>query len=129
MTKNVTHKGGCHCGAVQFEVDAPATLQATYCNCSICRRTGFLHLEVERTNFRLLSGEDALTEYGFNTGKAKHLFCSNCGIKSFYVPRSKPDGYSVNINCLAPDTIEGITTVNFDGENWEVAFEARSGEV
>ncbi|MGB5164332.1 MAG: GFA family protein [Woeseiaceae bacterium] len=114
-----THSGGCHCGAVRFEVDAPAYIAATQCNCSICSMTGFLHLLVAKRDFRLLQGEDALTTYTFNTGVAQHHFCRHCGVKSFYVPRSHPDGYSININCLDPGTISGMTTQPFDGRNWE----------
>ena len=114
-----THKGGCHCGRVQFEVEAPADIQAVQCNCSICRMTGYLHLIVPRNDFRLLSGEDDIETYTFNTGAAQHYFCRHCGIKSFYVPRSHPDGISVNTNCLRPDSIESITVTPFDGANWE----------
>ncbi len=85
--------GGCHCGAVRYEVLAPDEIEAKECNCSICRMTGYVHLIVPAERFRLLQGGDALTTYSFNTGTAKHHFCSVCGIKSFYVPRSKPDGY------------------------------------
>ena len=92
----VTYRGGCHCGRVRFEVDAPARLEVLDCNCSMCSKTGYLHLIVAKPQFRLVAGADALTAYRFNTGTAQHLFCSVCGIKSFYVPRSHPDGYSVN---------------------------------
>jgi hypothetical protein len=115
----VTHRGGCHCGAVAFEVDAPARLVAQECNCSICAMTGFLHLIVPASRFRLLRGADALETYSFNTGTARHLFCRRCGIKSFYVPRSNPDGYSVNVRCLDGSTIESVTVEAFDGRNWE----------
>jgi len=114
-----THKGGCHCGRVRFEVDAPATIDADDCNCSICRKSGFLHLLVSSDDFRLLQGEDALRTYTFNTGVAKHYFCRHCGIKSFYIPRSHPHGVSVNVNCLDPETIESIEITPFDGQNWE----------
>ena len=114
-----THKGGCHCGRVQFEVEAPAAIQADQCNCSICRMTGYLHLIVPRSDFRLLNGEDDIETYTFNTGVAQHYFCRHCGIKSFYVPRSHPDGISVNTNCLQPGSIESITVTPFDGVNWE----------
>lgn len=114
-----THTGGCHCGAVRFEVEAPANIEATRCNCSICRMTGYLHLFVSRRSFRLLSGESDLETYRFNTGVAEHYFCRHCGIKSFYVPRSHPDGFSVNVNCLVPDTIERVVTEEFDGHRWE----------
>lgn len=114
-----THTGGCHCGRVRFEVDAPAEPVVQECNCSICAKTGFLHLIVPHSRFRLLSGEDALTTYTFNTGVAKHHFCSHCGIKSWYVPRSHPDGVSVNARCLDSGTVEGLVVETFDGRNWE----------
>jgi hypothetical protein len=115
----VVHRGGCHCGGVRFEVDAPARLLVHECNCSICTMTGFQHLIVPRSRFRLLQGGDLLIEYTFNTGVARHLFCSRCGVKSFYVPRSNPDGYSVNARCLEPGTIESLALEPFDGRNWE----------
>jgi hypothetical protein len=116
----VTHRGGCHCGSVAFEVDAPAWLELVECNCSICRPTAYLHLIVPRERFRLLRGEGELSTYAFHTRTARHLFCRTCGVKSFYVPRSHPDGVSVNARCLAPGTIEGTSVRPFDGERWEV---------
>ena len=115
----VTHRGSCHCERVRFEVEAPADLDVSECNCSMCRRSGFLHLIVPKSRFRLLSGEDALTRYTFNTRTAQHLFCATCGIKSFYVPRSHPDGYSVNVRCLEPETVRSVSVRPFDGANWE----------
>ena len=120
----VTHRGGCHCGAVAFEVDAPARLLVQECNCSICSASGFLHLIVPRARFRLLQGEAALTEYTFGTKLARHLFCRTCGVKSFYVPRSNPDGYSVNARCLDPATVEALVVEPFDGRNWEASAAA-----
>jgi hypothetical protein len=117
--KLVTHRGGCHCGAVAFEVDAPARLGVQQCNCSVCSMTGFLHLIVPASRFRLLRGTEALESYTFNTGTARHLFCRRCGIKSFYVPRSNPDGFSVNVRCLDHATIEHVEVSEFDGRNWE----------
>ncbi len=114
-----THTGGCHCGRVRFEVTAPPDLELTRCNCSICRMTGYLHLIVPRTDFRLLSGEDDLETYTFNTGVAQHRFCRHCGIKSFYLPRSHPDGISVNANCLDVSTVSSTSITDFDGVNWE----------
>lgn len=114
--------GGCHCGRVRFEVDAPTSPEVLDCNCSVCRMTGYLHLIVPRDRFRLLQGEDALTTYTFNTGTAKHLFCANCGIKSFYVPRSHPDGISVNVRCLDEGTIDGMRVSTADGRHWEQTF-------
>jgi len=115
----VRHRGSCHCGAVAFEVLAPAAIDAYDCNCSMCTKAGFLHLIVPRQRFKLLQGEDALVAYTFNTGVARHLFCKVCGIKSFYVPRSNPDGYSVNVNCLDPGTVQSVHVEPFDGRNWE----------
>jgi hypothetical protein len=115
----VTHRGGCHCGRVRFEVNAPAVLDVQECNCSMCARTAYLHLIVPKSRLRLLRGEDVLTAYTFNTGVAQHLFCKVCGIKSFYVPRSNPDGYSVNARCLDGATIEKMNVTLFDGQNWE----------
>ncbi len=120
----MTHRGGCHCGAVAFEVDAPAHLLVSECNCSICRMTGFLHLIVPRARFRLLRGAEALSEYRFNTGSARHLFCRRCGVKSFYVPRSNPDGYSVNLRCLDRSTVAGLTIEPFDDDD-RAASEAK----
>ena len=120
----VTHRGGCHCGAVAFEVDAPARVTVSECNCSICRMSGFLHLIVPRARFRLLRGADTLTEYRFNTGTAQHLFCGRCGVKSFYVPRSNPEGYSVNLRCLDRATISEVTIEAFD-DNDRAAADAR----
>lgn len=114
-----THRGGCHCGRVRFEVDAAADIEALDCNCSMCRLSGFLHLIVPRSAFRLLSGEDVLSEYRFGTGVARHLFCSVCGIKSFYVPRSNPDGIDVNVRALQRDHIASLRVTPFDGEHWE----------
>ena len=120
----VTHRGGCHCGRVRFEVDAPAAVDALDCNCSICRMTGFLHLIVPAARFRLLDGEDALTEYRFNTGAARHLFCGHCGVKAFYVPRSHPDGYSVNVRCLDAGTVERVMVTPFDDNDRDAATAA-----
>lgn len=119
QSARVTHKGGCHCGRVRFEVDAPANLQADRCNCSICQKSGYLHLIVAADDFRLLQGGDAMQTYTFNTGVAKHRFCRVCGIKSFYIPRSHPHDVSVNVNCIDPDTIASVNITPFDGRNWE----------
>ena len=117
--EKIVHRGGCHCGAVRFEVRAPRKVLAQRCNCSMCAKTGFEHLIVPAADFRLLTSEDALALYTFNTGVAKHLFCKRCGVKSFYVPRSNPDGFSVNLRCIDAGTIEEVVYENFDGQNWE----------
>lgn len=114
-----TYSGGCHCRAVHFEVDAPREPEVWRCNCSICAMVGFEHLIVPRSRFRLLAGAERLTSYRFNTGVAEHLFCSVCGVKSFYVPRSHPDGYSVNARCLDGQPLARVALRDFDGQNWE----------
>lgn len=124
----ITHKGGCHCGRVRFEVIAPAILQVDDCNCSICSKVAFLHLIVPAERFKLLTGREALTTYSFNTHTAKHLFCSTCGIKSFYVPRSHPDGFSVNARCLDEGTIEAMQVRAIDGMQWEKQYPQGRGE-
>ena len=120
----ITHRGGCHCRRVRFEVQAPAEVQALDCNCSICRMSGFVHLIVPASRFRLLSGADALIEYTFHTGAAKHRFCRYCGIKSFYIPRSHPDGVDVNVRCLEAGTIHELTVTAFDDSDRDAATAA-----
>jgi hypothetical protein len=124
----IRHTGGCHCKRVRFEVTAPEEPTVSDCNCSICARTGYLHLIVPAERFRLIRGADVLTTYTFNTGTAKHLFCSVCGIKSFYVPRSHPDGFSVNARCIDEGTIKGMTITPVDGRNWEKHYPRGRGE-
>ncbi len=118
----IAHIGGCHCGKVRFEVIAPAHIEVSDCNCSMCSKTGYLHLIVPASRFKLVCGQDVLTAYEFNTRTARHLFCSVCGIKSFYVPRSHPDGYSVNVRCLDEGTVAGMTLIPVNGKEWEKQF-------
>lgn len=112
------YRGGCHCGAVRFEVEAPDAVEVERCNCSICTKSGYLHLIVPKSRFKLLSGEESLTTYQFGHRIAKHTFCKVCGIKSFYIPRSNPDGVDVNVNCL-DEQPASITINEFDGQHWE----------
>ena len=114
-----TYRGGCHCRQVIFEVKAPDHLTVYDCNCSICRLTEFLHLIVDNKNFKLIRGANLLTTYSFNTGTARHQFCAKCGIKSFYVPRSHPKGFSVYARCLDAVDIKKLEIKSFDGANWE----------
>lgn len=112
--------GGCHCRAVRFEADFPEPpVPALECNCSVCRMTGFIHVMVAHERFNLLQGEGALSSYRFGTGAAEHLFCRHCGVKSFYQPRSHPEAWSINANCLDAPVELAIET--FDGRNWEAA--------
>jgi len=120
------HSGGCHCGAVRFEVEAPERIVALDCNCSLCAMTGFLHLIVPASKFRLLRGGDRLATYTFGTRTAKHHFCRTCGIKSFYVPRSNPDGFDVNARCLDRPPPE-LVVEPFDGRDWEASAPAIAG--
>ncbi len=113
-------QGGCHCGAVRFVARlADPPVPALDCNCSICSMTGFLHIIVPHDDFTLVSGGDVLTSYRFGSGVAEHLFCSRCGVKSFYQPRSHPEAWSVNANCL--DAPVQLAVETFDGRNWENA--------
>lgn len=113
------HKGGCHCGAVRFEFDAPGAVDVTDCSCSICDMTGYEHVFVPEGDLRFLSGEDALTEYRFNTGQAVHIFCRTCGIKPLYRPRSHPQSWSVNLRCVDAGTLTVSKRIAFDGRDWE----------
>jgi hypothetical protein len=120
----VIHTGSCHCAAVIVEVEAPEDLEAYECNCSMCERTGFLHLIVPARRFRLVRGQESLATYSFNTGVAQHLFCKVCGVRPFYVPRSNPDGFSVNVRCLSRATVRSVVVLPFDGQNWEASAAA-----
>ena len=117
----VIHSGGCHCGKVRFEISTARSIEVLDCNCSICRRTQFLHLIVPDKDFNLLHGEDSLANYRFGTRTAEHLFCRVCGVKSFYRPRSHPDCFSVNLRCIEDSHFAHISISHFDGENWERA--------
>ena len=115
----VKHTGGCHCERVRFEFTAPDEILVSECNCSICSKSGYLGLSVARSRFKLLQGEDCLSTYTFNTGVAQHLFCRYCGIKSFYVPRSHPNGFNVNVICLDPGPVKNMRIRPFNGQEWE----------
>ena len=88
-------EGGCHCGRVRFRARVDLDL-LSQCNCTVCTKKGILHLPVAPENFELLRGKNSLTTYTFGTGVAQHTFCSHCGMHAFYVPRSQPDGITVN---------------------------------
>jgi hypothetical protein len=122
MAMPKTYEGGCHCGRVRFRVTADLD-RVSYCNCSICAKKGFWHLIVPPADFELISGEDDLSTYSFNTSVAKHTFCKHCGIHPFYVPRSDPDKIDVNVRCLDDIDLEGVVLKRFDGKNWETAMQ------
>jgi hypothetical protein len=99
---------------------------------SSCRATraepakkGYVHWIVPRSAFRLLTQSDNIAAYAFNTKTAKHLFCPNCGVASFYIPRSDPDAFDVNVRCLEGVNLSNLEYDYFDGRNWEKAFHER----
>lgn len=115
-------EGGCHCRAVRFRCTLPsANVDLLDCNCSICSATGYLHLIVPHHDFTLLTPPSALGRYRFGTGVAEHLFCTTCGIKSFYQPRSHPDAWSVHYRCLDAGHALNPHITPFDGRDWEAA--------
>ena len=120
--------GGCHCGTIRFRFTLPSQdVELLDCNCSMCSRSGFLHLIVPHADFELQTAPDGLASYRFGTGVAEHLFCKSCGVKAYYQPRSHPSAWSVNYRCL--DHGHGLTPtiVPFDGQDWENARAALSG--
>lgn len=42
-----------------------------------------------------------------------------CGVQSFYIPRSNPDGKAVTVACIDPGTVQSVVVRTFDGVNWE----------
>lgn len=114
-----TYTGGCHCKLVRFEIKVPTITMVTDCNCSICTMVGFLHFDVTKEQFTLLQGKESLTDYRFLTKVAQHTFCSACGVKPFYVPRSNPNGYSINVRCLDNFDLKAVKIRPLDGQNWE----------
>jgi hypothetical protein len=119
-----TMEGGCHCGRVRFRVTANFD-RVTECNCSICTKKGFVHLIVSPGQFQLVSGNNDLTTYEFNTRTAKHTFCKYCGIHPFYVPRSDPDKIDVNVRCLDDIDLAAIAPKLFDGKKRKAAMQRR----
>ncbi len=115
-----TYTGGCHCGRVRFEVSGQID-RVLDCNCSICRKKGFLHWIVAPEQFRLLSSPDALSVYTFHTKTAQHYFCSVCGLSSYYIPRSHPNMIDVNLRCVEGVNLEEVAIERFNGQDWEQA--------
>ncbi|XP_017717703.1 PREDICTED: centromere protein V [Rhinopithecus bieti] len=118
----VKHTGGCHCGAVRFEVWASADLHIFDCNCSICKKKQNRHFIVPASRFKLLKGAEHITTYTFNTHKAQHTFCKRCGVQSFYTPRSNPGGFGIAPHCLDEGTVRSMVTEEFNGSDWEKAM-------
>src|SRR5262249_10494913 len=117
------YRGGCHCGAVAFEVEGELS-EVNECNCSICLRKAYLHWIVPQQTFRLLTGEESLGVYTFNTGVARHFFCIRCGVAPYYVPRSNPDKIDVNARCLDGVDLSGLRIRKFEGRDWGQAMSA-----
>lgn len=110
--------GSCHCGGVRFTVRVPAEPRVRRCNCTICSMKGVVMLDVPLADLTIDHGEELLTLYTFNTGEAKHRFCSRCGIHPFHQTRSDPDKFGINAAC-----IEGMSPYDweevpvYDGQN------------
>ena len=121
-----THRGGCHCGRIRFEVDAELDA-VTLCNCSICTRTGYLHWPVDPARVRMLAGDGEWTSYRFGSRVAEHRFCPTCGISPFRIARSDPDKITVNVRCLEGIELDAVEIARFDGRHWEASFAAREG--
>ncbi|XP_065662951.1 centromere protein V [Hydra vulgaris] len=122
------YTGGCHCGAVVFEVLASSPLLCIRCNCSVCEKKQNIHFIVSKNKFKLHSGHDSLTTYTFNTHQAKHMFCKICGVQSFYVPRSNPNGIGVMPHCLDQQHSVEIQMQNFNGKDWELEMRTNIGD-
>ena len=116
MNKNkspeISLKGKCHCGKIQFELLCNLT-DLKRCNCSHCRRKGFVMTTAKLDEFNLISGHKDLKIYQWNTKIAKHYFCKNCGINTHHQRRSKPDEYGVNIGCLEGFNMDWIKNVKY----------------
>ncbi|ERM95890.1 hypothetical protein AMTRI_Chr04g248160 [Amborella trichopoda] len=125
-SSTVSHSGGCHCKRVRWRAEAPPSIVAWKCNCSDCSMRGNIHFIIPNAKFKLESGShEWITTYTFGTHKAKHTFCKVCGITSFYVPRSNPDGIAVTVKCVDPGTLRHVEIRDFDGQDWEGSY-ARS---
>ncbi len=109
--------GACHCGKVRFQIRLHS-FEALACNCSVCAKKGFINLITKPEDFELLTGEDELETYRFNTRVAEHKFCRHCGVHPFSRPRSHPGSYDVNARCL-DGGFDFLTITPFDGQNWE----------
>jgi hypothetical protein len=120
----VKFNGGCHCKSVVFQVESPSDLVVHKCNCSICHIKQNHHFIIPENSFLLISGQDKLTEYRFNTHAAVHYFCSVCGVESFYRPRSNPNGYGINIYSIDTSPATSISYTEFDGINWEESMKS-----
>lgn len=121
-----SYLGGCHCGAVRYEVDLDLNVGTFKCNCSICTKVRNWVAMVAPDGFRLLAGEQALSDYQFGVKKLHHLFCRHCGVHSFGWGEAAELGgkfYAVHVNCL--ETVESaellaapVTFIDGRNDNW-----------
>lgn len=95
----IRHEGSCHCGGVRFRLTAPV-VELTTCDCSLCVKKNAVMTKVPEAALEIAEGEDLLSLYEWNTRRAKHYFCSRCGIYVFHRKRAAPDHFGVNIFCL-----------------------------
>lgn len=121
------YDGVCHCGAATFRVAEEIT-DVYRCDCSLCAIKGALMTSVQEDAFTLLSGADVLSEYIWNTGVARHFFCSVCGIYPFHRKRAAPDHYGVNVHCLKNFDASGLAVRQAEGKGMTLAASgARDG--
>jgi hypothetical protein len=110
------YAGSCHCGAVRFEIETEIT-EPTMCDCSLCSKKNALMCTAHEANFRLIAGEDKLSLYTWNSGVARHYFCSVCGVYPFHKKRSAPDHYGINVRCLDGFDIAGWPVRQAEGKS------------
>lgn len=120
MSDVAKHTGRCHCGKIRYEVELDLSAPVIACNCSMCGRAGTLLMFVPETQFKLLSGEEALTDYQFNHHVIHHYFCSTCGIKPFAAGVGK-DGTAtraINVRCLDGVDLDVLSVKKVDGKSF-----------
>jgi hypothetical protein len=111
------HAGGCHCGAIAFELDAEVT-EAMDCNCSMCRKRGGLLAFFPREKLSLNTPKSDLGTYGFNKHHIRHHFCPKCGISPFSEgehPESGAAIMAVNVRCLPDVDLASLSVKQVDG--------------